>query len=263
MRVAQLLYTILAVCCWVSHGGVPLSEIEALRDLFFSTGGNESSGWRVSTGWSEFEDPATDLSTLNPCVGWNGVVCSSSHVSELLLSYNRLKGSIPASVINLTQLEILELNYNSLTSTIPQFASNPPYLRVLEGVMNVDLGGEVPSELGLLTSMSTFFFYQNSFTGTIPTELCAFSAIDQFFIPYNHLTGSIPECLYSLTTLEQLDLGGNNITGSISDGLCDLTLLNYLQIYENRLESTIPECIGSLTGLEMLGMGENKLKGSM
>ena len=71
---------------------------------------------------------------------------SDGRVSQILLNSNRLSGSIPTELGNLTGLEDLRLHNNKLSGTIP-------------------------TELGQLSSLTSLSLGDNQLSGSIPTEL--------------------------------------------------------------------------------------------
>ena len=101
---------------WVPAGGsgVPASELNALADLYFATGGNTS--WIWTAGWSTLDEGGTPS---DPCDdAWFGVTCAAggkekTHVVGLDLSLgqlgdlgNGLDGSLPESIGNLTRVKV-------------------------------------------------------------------------------------------------------------------------------------------------------------
>jgi hypothetical protein len=65
------------------------------------------------TGWSSCSG-----AFLDPC-SCGGVTCADGDITELDLSTNNLKGTIPSSLAWLTQLTDLDLRYNDLTGLVP------------------------------------------------------------------------------------------------------------------------------------------------
>ncbi len=66
-----------------------------------------------------------------------------SRLSVLALQYNQLVGAIPASLGDLQMLTRLDLSFNKFFSSIPVRLVNPPMLEVLD-VRNNSLTGIVP-----------------------------------------------------------------------------------------------------------------------
>ena len=91
---------------------ISLFECNALAILFNSTNG---SNWTNNTGW---------LANNNPCT-WYGVTCASGHVTELNLPNNNLEGTIPPKVSDLPYLVKLYLNGNpKLKGVLPASLTN-------------------------------------------------------------------------------------------------------------------------------------------
>ncbi len=209
-----------------AHADIPVSERDALTNLYDSTNGT---GWTDSTNWTG--SPGTECQ-------WYGVTCDSQggHVIKVELAGNSLEGNLPESLGNLTELSLINLSYNSLSGSIPVSAGNLAKLAAL------DLG-------------------VNSLTGNIPPGLGNILSLRYIFLHYNSLTGAVPPELGNLTYLRLLKLGNNELSGSIPPELGNLSSLQYLTLYKNRLEGGIPPEIGNLGNLRELGLQSNMLSG--
>ena len=76
-------------------------------------------------------------------------------------------------------------------------------------VIELDLGdkglsGEIPSELGSLSNLTTLHLYGNELSGEIPAELGNLSNLTTLGLQSNELSGEIPPELGSLSNLIQL-----------------------------------------------------------
>jgi len=136
---------------------IPSTECEALVALYKSTDGDI---WESNSGWNV---------TNTPC-SWYGVSCNGGHVSRLNLRSNKLTGSIPSELGNLTQLTWLELPYNKLTGSIPTELGNLTQLMWLDLDSN-KLTGSIPTELGNLSQLMYLDLQNNKLCGEIPVEL--------------------------------------------------------------------------------------------
>ena len=88
----------------------------------------------------------------------------------LWLNENRLTGSIPESLAQLTALEELYLYGNYLSGPIPPALGHIPRLNRLHLSRN-HLSGNVPDSLGLATCMVLLEFSNNCLTGPLPASL--------------------------------------------------------------------------------------------
>jgi len=172
-----------AICAAVTQ--IPSTECEALVALYNSTNG---ANWWHNTGWKV---------TNTPC-SWSRVTCSGGHISWLFLYGNKLTGSIPTELGNLTHLTGLDLRSNKLT-------------------------GSIPSELGNLTQLTELYLHSNKLTGSIPTELGNLTKLTELYLHSNKLTGSIPTELGNLTQLTALYLHNNKLCGEIPVELKNLS----------------------------------------
>ncbi len=179
-----------------------------LADLYNATNGP---AWTLKTNW--ITDP-------NPC-NWYRISCKNNRVTSIGLSSNRLIGTIPASLGNLTNLENIYLDRNQLTGSIPASLGILPKLFALNLSYN-QLRGSVPGELGSLINIREFNLRVNQLSGSIPSELGLLTNLSFFSLSANQLTGSIPASLGNLTKLAQLQLSDNQLTGCLPTSLSAL-----------------------------------------
>ena len=202
---------------------IPAAERAALIALYNSTDG---ANWWNRAGWST---PASDACT------WAGVTCSgpagSEHVTALKLNFNNLTGTVPASLMGLTELTALNLRQNALTGPLPQ-------LGMLGKLVALDLGN-------------------NQFSGPIP-PLSTLADLETFEIQGGQLTGSIPD-LSGLAKLKTFNVSGNQLDGQIG-ALAGATALETFNLRSNRLTGPIPDLTG-LTALKSFDASFNRLTG--
>ena len=73
--------------------------------------------------------------------------------------------------------------------------------------MHNDIYQEIPSELGLLTNLSTLGMADNYFFGTLPEELSNLENLAYFYFYRNYdLTGTVPAEYNQLTNLVQISM---------------------------------------------------------
>ncbi len=134
---------------------IPQIECQALVDFYHSTNGQN---WERSAGWNITDEPCS----------WRGVSCSGNVVIDLVLEQNRLNGSIPESLGNLTNLRKLILNHNQLS-------------------------GSLPKSLGYLSNLRLLHLMSNQICGEISTSLMNPSRLGYLQLQNNHLSASDPE----------------------------------------------------------------------
>ena len=94
----------------------------------------------------------------------------TSNLSELRLPRNKLTGSIPTHLANLTNLTVLKLSGNKLSGSIPTRFGTLKLLLRLE-LQNNQLTGQIPTELGQVTSLESLLLHDNNLCGPVPSEL--------------------------------------------------------------------------------------------
>ena len=157
----------------------------------------------------------------------------------------------------------LILSGNQLSGEIPTELGNLSSLEWLFLSGN-QLMGEIPTELGNLSSLERLFLSFNQLTGEIPTELENLSNLTHLILSVNQLSGEIPTELGNLSNLEQLWLDSNQLMGEIPTELGNLsTNLTLLSLYGNQLTGRIPTQLGSLSNLTRLFLYGNQLTGEI
>ena len=75
--------------------------------------------------------------------------------------------------------------------------------------------GEIPTELGNLSSLTRLVLFSNQLTGEIPAELGNLSNLDALDLFSNQLTGEIPTELGNLSNLMRCPSHNNQLTGEL------------------------------------------------
>ena len=229
--------------------GSAQSDYEALIALYDSTGG---SGWTNNDGWDSTEPLDTRF----------GVTLRNGRVTELDLSGNNLRGTLPAKLATLTELASLDLSGNQLSGMIP------PELRGLRALESLDLSanrlsGAIPPELGDLSPLTSLDLSGNRLNGPIPAELGDLGFLRELYLNDNQLNGPIPPELGDLGSLRELYLNDNQLSGTIPAELGHLTNLNVLHLNDNQLSGTIPPELGDFSSLTQLSLRNNRLSGAI
>jgi hypothetical protein len=106
----------------------------------------------------------------------------------------------------------------------------------------VNLQGQIPHDLGLLTELTLLALGDNQLSGTMPSSLGALAALEILDLSRNQISGTIPSSLGALTALWYLDLGDNQLSGTIPSSLVALTALSELLLNDNQLVGTMRIC---------------------
>lgn len=138
---------------------------------------NNGANWSRRALWT------TSLDS-NPCT-WQGVTCTSNHVTNLDLSSNNLTGALPSLAGLGTSPGIqVRLQGNALTGPIPALPASITYL-VLN---NNQLTGDV--DLGAYSALTFVSLYSNFLDGSIRSVP---PAVGVFQVNANALVGTLPQ----------------------------------------------------------------------
>ncbi|OMP05936.1 hypothetical protein CCACVL1_01784 [Corchorus capsularis] len=207
--------------------------------------------------------PSGTINTLHLC-SWFGVTCSRSNgrVATLNLHGQKLVGSIPPSIGNLTFLTEINLENNSFHGEIPQEVGSLLRLQHLNLTSN-SFGGELPTNLTHCSELRTLALNHNRFTGTIPNQLSSLTKLETLAIAANTLTGSISPWMGNFSSLYKLSLARNNLHGTIPNELGQLLGLGFFQLSQNHMSGIVPPSIYNISSIYMFSVAQNQLHGNL
>ncbi|KAI9071666.1 hypothetical protein K1719_046374 [Acacia pycnantha] len=93
----------------------------------------------------------------------------------------------------------------------------------------------------ILNFMSGLDFSDNQLAGEIPSQIGYLSTIHVLNLSNNHLKGPIPESFSNLKQIESLDLSHNKLTGHIPTQLTQLYFLSVFSVAYNNLSGMTPD----------------------
>nr|XP_043619150.1 receptor-like protein 7 [Erigeron canadensis] len=158
-------------------------------------------------------------------------------------------GQIPSSIMNLTQLTVLDLYRNKFTGHLPSLESlhDLTYLSLSES--NFDRW-KLPDWFGKLNKIALLDLLGVNLYGEIPTSFFNMSQLRMLDLSNNQLTGQVPSSLINLQDLDTLFLNDNNIGGTLEvDTFLSLKKLKYLYIGWNKITLSV---INNLTNHKTL-----------
>lgn len=103
----------------------------------------------------------------------------------------------------------------------------------------------------------------NDLRGELPPELGNLTSLELLSLPNNFLNGPLPPELGNLPNLFALALGSNALSGSLPPELGSLTKLRDLSVPANQFEGEIPSEYGDMSSLRHLNLSHNKLTGEV
>ncbi|XP_021731937.1 probable LRR receptor-like serine/threonine-protein kinase At3g47570 [Chenopodium quinoa] len=186
-----------------------------------------------------------------------------SQLSVLECGSNRFGGSLPRFLGNLsTEITTIDFQQNKITGTIPTELFNLINLQRLE-LLDNELTGHLPLEIENLSKLEHFSCSNNHLIGDIPYSLGNLSRLAELYMDNNSFEGAIPSSLGECTYLLYLTLSENNLSGPVSSHLFHASMLLELHLDQNHLQGVFPVEIGLLRNLVVLDITRNAFSGKV
>jgi Leucine-rich repeat (LRR) protein len=247
MKTTFTLFCIVLTLCLnmkTVNAQVNLQDSLALVDFYNSTDGPH---WINNSNWL----------TTKPVKTWYGIYVDHKRVLDIILNDNRLKGTIPHSIGNLTQLVQFYVYNNLLTGPIPASLGNTNLADII--ATNNHLTGSIPSSIGKLTNCYDFELANNQLSGNLPSSMANMTGLMYVDLHNNQFTGGIPE-LGTSEELLYLNLSHNMFTGKIPS---TLNFTSYINLSHNQLTGNIPSYLYDGTDVAYLYLNNNQLSGKI
>ena len=153
---------------------------------------------------------------------WRGVEIVGNRIVAVRLSSVGLRGTIPASLAELTQLRVLDISGNNFT-------------------------GNIPPSFSALVLLEECNLSRNQLSGSLNGDvLCAWKRLRRFDASSNGLSGEIPVCIHQNDNIETLNLGTNRLSGQIPWQIGAMQNLRELRLNNNQLTGGLPREFGSI-----------------
>ncbi|XP_024988305.1 receptor protein kinase TMK1-like [Cynara cardunculus var. scolymus] len=223
----------------------------------------------------------------NPC-NWDRVECSKvNRVTGIQVGNQNLKGTLPQSLNNLTELHVLEFQNNQLTGPLPslsglsqlqnlllannKFSSIPSdFFNGMSSLQNVYLdynaftAWSIPESLKTASNLKTFSATSTNLTGKLPDFFGGdtFPGLITLRLAFNYLEGGLPNS-FPGSSIQSLWLNGqksdSRLNGSI-EVLQNMTQLTEVWLHSNLFSGPLPDFSG-LNKLQNLSLRENSFTG--
>ncbi|XP_068342099.1 probable LRR receptor-like serine/threonine-protein kinase At3g47570 [Pyrus communis] len=213
------------------------------------------------------EDPLHIMNSWNDSVdlcSWVGVTCNHANKRIMILNLEaqKLVGSLPPSIGNLTYLTGINLKGNNFHGKIPQEIGRLLGLQYLNLSSN-SFRGKIPANISHCTQLRMLDVGVNKLIGSIPNQLNSLLNLTHFLVGKNNLTGTIPDWIGNFSSLYAISLGDNNFEGSIPNAFGRLTSLGRFVIPSNKLSGTVPSSIYNISSIYLFAVTQNQLHGEL
>ena len=160
---------------------------------------------------------------------------------------NEFRGPVPFTFGGISQLQELRLGLNNFQTELSPSLFNQEdgmsqSLQLFDVSKNL-LRGEIPTEIGLLTSITTGLFLNNNrFKGGLPSEIGQLQQMLEFRVAGNALVGEIPEDFGRWNEIQDFRINANSFSGEIPGDLCRLFVVRGTVSYVDCEEITCVCC---------------------
>ncbi|TMW92824.1 hypothetical protein EJD97_012526 [Solanum chilense] len=169
------------------------------------------------------------------------------HITKIVLKGLNLPGVLPPELVKLPYIKEIDFAYNYLSGRIPvEWAATQ--LTNISVTVN-RLSGEIPKELGNISSLLYLNLEANQFSGSIPSELGKLIYLQTLFLSSNQFVGKLPTSFSKLVNLTDFRINDNNFSGQIPDFIQNWKQLTKLEMHASGLQGPIPTNISLLNKL--------------
>eukprot|EP01018_Ginkgo_biloba_P002134 Gb_11433 [translate_table: standard] len=160
------------------------------------------------------------------------------------------------------KLQRLYLYINQLSGEIPAEIGNLTSLTDLDLDSNY-LTGPIPKEITLLKHLGLLHLWNNSLTGEIPEALADLDLLYDNSLFLNQLTGNLPWQLGNRSKLIIFDVSSNQLTGLVPPHLCSGGILQKIILFKNNFYGKFPDKYESCTSIRRIRVQNNHFSGTV
>jgi Leucine-rich repeat (LRR) protein len=162
-------------------------------------------------------------------------------LSFLDIRYNLFTGTVPQQIFTQTYLDAIFLNNNNFLQTLPNNLGQTTASYIT--FANNKFTGPIPPSIGKASStLIEVLLLNNQLTGCLPYEIGFLQNLELFDAGGNLLTGPLPLSFGCLKKVEQLNLARNMLYGQVPEVVCTLGNLANLSLSYNYFNRVGPLC---------------------
>lgn len=218
---------------------------------------------------NEWKNTPPNWVRQDPCGrSWDGIQCTSTRVTSIILPSMGLIGQLSGDILQLTELRTLDLSYNSgLTGPLlPAIGDFKDLINLY--LISCGFSGPIPYTIGSLQNLQFLSLNSNSFSGQIPASIGNLSNLYWLDLADNKLSGSIPISngttpgLDLLVNTKHFHFGNNKLSGELPSQLfsSNMTLIHLL-CENNQFSGKIPNTLVLVKSLETVRLDRNSFSG--
>ncbi|KAF3446618.1 hypothetical protein FNV43_RR11798 [Rhamnella rubrinervis] len=167
-------------------------------------------------------------------------VLGMKSLTFLDIRFNSFSGSVPPQIFT-QNLNFLFINNNDFMQKLPDNLGSSHILYLT--LANNKFMGPIPRSIAkVLSSVTEVLLLNNQLTGCLPYEIGFIKGAIVFDIGNNRLTGPLPFSLACLDKVEQLNFAGNLLYGMVPEVVCQLEYLANFSLSNNYFTTVGPIC---------------------
>ncbi|KAL5202615.1 hypothetical protein ABZP36_013567 [Zizania latifolia] len=205
-------------------------------------------GLKASSQWNTSGDPCSGFASNG--IDWDNYRDITPFIKCVCSDNNN-------TVCHITRLRLHELN---VIGQIPSELQNLTYLVDLDMGRNY-LTGAIPPFIGKFTNMQYLSLGSSALSGPLPKELGNLTNLLSLGLSMSNFTGELPEELGNLTNLQQMYVESCGLTGPLPSTFSKLKNLKIMRVSDNGFTGKIPDYLGSLPNLVELAFHGNSFEG--
>ncbi|XP_058067735.1 putative leucine-rich repeat receptor-like serine/threonine-protein kinase At2g24130 [Magnolia sinica] len=183
------------------------------------------------------------------------------NLSRIYLQDNWIFGSIPTTIVNLSNLTVLNLSSNLLNGTIPDKIGQLQNLQWLI-LSNNSLIGPIPPSIGQINLLNQLDLSKNRLSGEVPDSLGNLIFLSDLFLQENKLSGISPS-LGKCMSLNRLDVSFNTLT-AVPKEIFGLTHMGiFLNLSHNFINEPLPSELSKMQTVQEIDLSSNHFHGNI